>query len=175
MDVQDLVASPAKDAAPLATSFVGVVRFLHITPRAFLPMRSMPEITLVAGRGIEGDRYMIGREEGFYSDRPEEGRQVTLFEIETLEALKRDADVVLGPEEHRRNVTVEGVPLNHLVGRRFRLGETVLEATRLSIPCRHIEEITGKAIFDPLINRSGLNCRILAGGVVRIGDTVRSL
>ncbi|MFG1200800.1 MOSC domain-containing protein [Xanthobacter aminoxidans] len=173
--MQDLVASPAKDSAPFATSFVGLVRFLHITPRAFLPMRSMPEITLVAGKGIEGDRYMIGREEGFYSDRPEEGRQVTLFEIETLEALKRDAGVVLGPEEHRRNVTVEGVPLNHLVGRRFRLGETLLEATRLSIPCRHIEEITGKAIFDPLINRSGLNCRILAGGVVRVGDTVRSL
>ncbi|MFG1215460.1 MOSC domain-containing protein [Xanthobacter flavus] len=173
--MQDLVASPAKDSAPIATSFVGVVRFLHITPRAFLPMLSMPEITLVAGKGIEGDRYMIGREEGFYSDRPEEGRQVTLFEIETLEALKRDAGVVLGPEEHRRNVTVEGVPLNHLVGRRFRLGETVLEATRLSIPCRHIEEITGKAIFDPLINRSGLNCRILAGGVVRVGDMVRSL
>jgi len=175
MDVQDLVASPDPGAAPLTPSFVGVVRFLHITPRAFLPMRAMPEITLIAGKGIEGDRYMIGREEGFYSDRPEDGRQVTLFEIETLDALKRDAGIVLGPEEHRRNVTVEGVPLNHLVGRRFRLGETVLEATRLSIPCRHIEEITGKAIFDPLINRSGLNCRILAGGVVRIGDTVRSL
>lgn len=175
MDVQDLVASPDQGAAPLTTSFVGVVRFLHITPRAFLPMRSVPEISLIAGKGIEGDRYMIGREEGFYSDRPEEGRQVTLFEIETLEALKRDAGIVLGPEEHRRNVTVEGVPLNHLVGRRFRLGETLLEATRLSVPCRHIEEITGKAIFDPLINRSGLNCRILAGGVVRVGDTVRSL
>ena len=71
-------------------------------------------------------------------------------------ALKRDHNIDLGPEEHRRNVTVEGVPLTHLVGRQFWLGETLLEATRLSIPCRHIEEITGKAIFDPLINRSGL-------------------
>ena len=121
-----------------------------------------------------GDRYMIGREEGFYSHKPEEGRQVTLFEVETLIALKRDARIELGPEDHRRNVTVEGVPLNHLVGRRFWLGETLLEATRLSIPCRHIEEITGKAIFDPLINRSGLNCRILKGGVVKVGDTVRN-
>ena len=59
---------------------------------------------------------MIGREEGFYSHKPEEGRQVTLFEIETLVALKRDAGIDLGPEEHRRNVTVEGVPLTHLVG-----------------------------------------------------------
>jgi MOSC domain-containing protein YiiM len=155
-------------------SWTGFVRFLHVTPRAFLPMREMAALTLVAGRGIEGDRYVIGREEGFYSHKPEEGRQVTLFEFETLIALKRDAKIELGAHEHRRNVTVEGAPLNHLVGQRFWLGETLLEATRLSIPCRHIEEITGKAIFDPLINRSGLNCRILQGGVVKVGDVVRN-
>jgi len=155
-------------------SWTGFIRFLHLTPRAFLPMREMPALTLVAGQGIEGDRYMIGREEGFYSHKPEEGRQVTLFELETLIALKRDAKIELGSHEHRRNVTVEGVPLNHLVGQRFWLGETLLEATRLSIPCRHIEEITGKAIFDPLINRSGLNCKIIQGGVIRVGDVVRN-
>jgi len=152
----------------------GVVRHLHITPRAFLPMRAMPELKLIEGIGIDGDRYMIGREEGFYSPKPEEGRQVTLFEIETLTALKRDHNIDLAPAEHRRNVTVEGVPLTHLVGKKFWLGETLLQATRLSIPCKHIEEITGKAIFDPLINRSGLNCKILQGGTVRVGDAVRN-
>ena len=35
---------------------------------------------------------------------------VTLFEFETLVALKRDCNIELGPEEHRRNVTTEGVP-----------------------------------------------------------------
>lgn len=59
------------------------------------------------------------------------------------------------------------------MGRRFWLGETLLEATRLSTPCRHIEEILGKAVFDPLINRSGLNCKILQGGTVRVGDPIR--
>jgi MOSC domain-containing protein YiiM len=162
-----------RDLAP-KLAWTGIVRHLHITPRAFLPMRAMPSITLIAGRGIEGDRYMIGSEEGFYSHKPEEGRQVTLFELETLVALKRDHRIELGPEEHRRNVTVEGVPLTHLVDRRFWLGETLLEATRLSIPCRHIEEITGKAIFDPLINRSGLNCKIIRGGTVKVGDTLRN-
>jgi MOSC domain-containing protein YiiM len=163
--------SPAVSVQP---TWQGVVRFLHRTPRAFLPMQSFPELSLVAGRGIEGDRYMIGNEAGFYSHKPEEGRQVTLFEIETLEALARDAKITLLPHEHRRNVTVQGVPLNHLVGRQFWLGETLLEATRLSTPCRHIEEILGKAVFDPLINRSGLNCRILRGGTVRVGDSVRA-
>jgi MOSC domain-containing protein YiiM len=156
-----------------ALTWTGVVRHLHITARAFLPMREMDELTLIPGIGIEGDRYMIGRETGFYSERPEDGRQITLFEIETLWALRRDADIDLAPGDHRRNVTVEGVPLNHLVGRRFWLGNTLLESTRLSVPCRHIEEITGKTIFDPLINRSGLNCRILEGGKVRVGDMVR--
>jgi MOSC domain-containing protein YiiM len=155
------------------TFFTGVIRFLHLTPRAFLPMRSFDELRLMAGRGIEGDRYCLGREEGFYSEYPEEGRQITLFEIETLQALRRDADLELGPEEHRRNVTVEGVPLNHLVGRRFWLGDCLLEGTRLSTPCRHIEEITGKPIFDLLLNRSGLNCRILEGGRIRVGDVAR--
>ncbi|MGB6104633.1 MAG: MOSC domain-containing protein [Pusillimonas sp.] len=158
-------------AAP--PSWTGIVRHLHITPRAFLPMESFKELTLVAGKGIVGDRYMIGQESGFYSHKPENGRQITLFEIETLDALLRDAKIRMLPEEHRRNVTVQGVPLNHLVGQRFWVGEALLEATRLSTPCRHIEEILGKAVFDPLINRAGLNCQILKGGVIRVGDVVR--
>lgn len=117
-------------------------------------MESFTELTLVEGRVILGDRYMIGQESGFYSRKPEEGRQIMLFEVETLEALARDARIIVLPEEHRRIVTVEGVPLNHLVGRRFWLGETLLEATRLSTPCRHIEEILGKAVFDPKVDQT---------------------
>ncbi|HVQ70484.1 MAG TPA: MOSC domain-containing protein [Bradyrhizobium sp.] len=169
-----LDTATVQQPSAFAPIWSGVIRHLHITPRAFLPMRSLPELDLVAGKGIEGDRYMIGREEGFYSGKPEEGRQITLFEIETLIALKRDAGIDLAPEEHRRNVTTEGVPLTHLVGEQFWLGEVLLEATRLSIPCRHIEEVTGKSIFDPLINRSGLNCKILKGGTIRVGDMVRN-
>lgn len=162
----------ARQAHPPAPGWSGVVRHLHLTPGASQPMRPMPDLCLTAGQGIEGDRYHVALATGFYSQKPEDGRQITLFEIETLWALRRDHAIDLRPEEHRRNVTVEGVPLTHLVGHRFWLGEALLEATRLSTPCRHIEEITGKAIFKPLINRSGLNCRIVRGGLVRPGDAV---
>ncbi len=148
----------------------GQVAYLHLSPRAFLPMRSMVSLSLVAGHGIDGDRY--ASDSGFYSHKPEEGRQVTFFEEETLDALKRDHGVELSPAEHRRNVTTRGVPLNHLVGRRFRVGAAVVEATRLSVPCHHIEEVTGKEIFHLLLNRSGLNARILVGGLIRAGDAV---
>lgn len=133
-------------------------------------MRAAERLTLVEGVGVKGDRYSTG--EGFYSDRPEEGRQVTLFEFETLEALERDHKVRLAAADHRRNVTTCGVPLNHLVGQRFRIGDVVLEGTRLSTPCRHIEQITGKEIFNILINRSGLHAKIVKGGCVRLGDPI---
>ncbi|MFQ5439798.1 MAG: MOSC domain-containing protein [Paracoccaceae bacterium] len=148
----------------------GVVTHLHRAPRASRQMEPAERLTLIAGVGVKGDRYATGK--GYYSHLPEPGRQITLFEIETLKALERDHDTVLLPDEHRRNVTVRGVALNHLVGRRFRLGETLLEATRLSTPCRHIEEVTGKTISRWLIHRCGLNCMILDGGEVRIGDIV---
>jgi len=150
--------------------WTGRVTHLARCPRAYLPMRSFNEIQLIAGRGVEGDRYC--NETGYYSNKPEEGRQVTLFEIETLQALERDFKIDLSPLEHRRNITVRGVPLNHLVHTRFWVGETLLEATRLSTPCKHLEEVTGKPVFNALVNRSGLNCRIVLGGMVRVGDLI---
>ena len=152
-------------------SWTGTVVGLHVVPRSFLPMSDVETLNLIEGVGIEGDRYAT--ESGFYSDRPEEGRQVTLFEAETLEALKRDHNIALAPEDHRRNVTTRAVPVNHLVGRRFRIGDAVLEGTRLSTPCRHIEQITDKEIFDVLINRSGLHARIVVGGRIALGQTIR--
>ena len=148
----------------------GTVKGLHRTPRSFLPMKNFESLSLVAGIGIEGDRHATG--EAFHSDRPEEGRQITLFEVETIEALVRDHNITLNPGDHRRNVTTRNVPLNHLVGKRFRIGETVLEGTRLSTPCRHIEQITGLELFNQLLNRSGLNAKIIIGGNIFINDTI---
>jgi MOSC domain-containing protein YiiM len=149
----------------------GTVAALHLCPRSFLPMKSADALTLVADVGIEGDRYAAGI--GFYSDRPEPGRQITLFEMETLEALKRDHGVSISPADHRRNVTTCGVPLNHLVGVRFRVGAVLLEGTRLSTPCRHIEQVTGQEIFALFLNRCGLHARILEGGPIALGDPIR--
>ena len=127
---------------------------------------------LIAGVGIKGDRYAIGVDTGTYSPQPDV-REVTLIEIETLEALARDHDITLDPQEHRRNLTTRDVPLNHLVGRRFRVGDVVLEGGRLNTPCRYIDMITQKTICDLLEHRSGLNCRIVSGGIIRPGDLIQ--
>jgi len=136
-------------------------------------MQPLTEANLIAGQGIEGDRYLLGT--GTYSQKPEPGRQVTLIEAETLEALARDHGIELTPDQHRRNLTVCGVAVNHFVGCRLRIGEVVIEGTRLNVPCKYLELVTGKAVYQPLLNRSGLNCIIVQGGTVRLGDPVAPL
>lgn len=154
----------------MSTAFTGKVVCLCSAPRSFLPMRTFGELTLETGVGVVGDRYAARR--GFYSDLHHDGRQVTLFESETLQAIERDYKIALAPTDHRRNITTEGVALNHLVGRRFRVGATLLEGVMLSVPCRHIEQLTGKEIFNAMVHRSGLMARIVQGGPVRVGDAI---
>ena len=77
-------------------------------------MDALPEARLVAGIGIEGDRYATRL--GTYSKKHHLDRQVTLIEVEVLETLARDHSIELAPHEHRRNLTTRGVPLSHLVG-----------------------------------------------------------
>ena len=151
-------------------SWQGVLTAIHVAHAASQPMRALGEAELVAGIGFPGDRYAEKR--GTYSPRHHIDRQVTLIEEETLEALARDHGIALAPHEHRRNLTTRGVALNHLVGHYFRVGECVLYGGRLNVPCRYLEDLLGKKVFKPLINRSGLNARVVAGGRVRVGDAV---
>jgi len=148
----------------------GRLLHIHIAAAAAQPMRRLESANLLAGSGIEGDRYATRT--GKYSATHHIDRQVTLIEAETLDALARDHGIALAPAEHRRNLTTRGVPVNHLVGRYFRVGECVLFGGRLNMPCRYLEELTGKKVFKPLLNRSGLNCRIIVGGVVHTEDVV---
>jgi len=148
----------------------GRLLHIHTAVKGRAPMQARERARLIAGEGIEGDRYATGL--GHYSPFPDV-REVTLIEVETLIALKRDHQIDLLPEEHRRNLTVGDVPLNHLVGRRFRLGSVVLEGGRLNTPCRYLDLVTGKTVCDLMEHRSGLNARIIAGGEIALGDVLR--
>ena len=152
--------------------WAGALLHIHIAEAARGAMAALPEARLIEGVGIEGDRYATGK--GTYSPFPDI-REVTLIEVETLEALVRDHGVDLPVPAHRRNLTVRDVPLNHLVGRRFRVGAVVLEGGRLNTPCKYLDLVTGLSVCDLLVHRSGLNARIVQGGTIRPGDPVLPL
>ena len=133
-------------------------------------MRAVDSARAVPGRGLEGDRYFS--EIGTYSAKAGADREITLIESEALEALLRDYGIALEAKETRRNVATRGVPLNHLVGRRFRAGEVMLLGIRLCEPCGYMEEFSGKPVRAGLVHRAGLRAQILTEGRIRVGDTV---
>jgi hypothetical protein len=156
----------------------GALLHIHIAEAASYEMEELKEAYCVAGRGIEGDRYFTGK--GAYSKKADV-REVTLIEQEVLDALARnDPPLQCGPlnlraQDHRRNLTVRGVPLNHLVGRRFRVGAVILRGGRLNFPCKYLEKLLGLPVYLPLYNRSGLNCSIERSGIIRLGDEIELL
>lgn len=149
----------------------GSVEAIHIVREAARPLEAVPEVRAVPGRGLEGDRYF--HRAGTYSNHPGSGREVTLIEAEAIEAVGRESGIALAPGASRRNITTRGVPLNHLVGRRFRVGDVLLEGTRLCEPCTHLEGLTRKGILAALVHRGGLRTQILTGGTIRVGDAIR--
>jgi MOSC domain-containing protein YiiM len=129
------------------------------------------EVRAVAGKGLEGDRYF--NHTGTYSKKLGSDREVTLIEIEAIEALKRDHRIELESGASRRNIVTRGVPLNHLVGQEFQVGEVTLRGIRLCEPCAHLERLSQKGVLRGLIHRGGLRAQILTGGTIRVGNPVQ--
>jgi MOSC domain-containing protein YiiM len=132
-------------------------------------MATVEQVRAVAAQGLEGDRYFLGAGT-FWKPQPD--YEVTLIEIEALEALQRDYGVALVPGEARRNIVTRGVALNHFVGREFHVGEAVLRGLRLCEPCAHLERLTHREVIRGLAHRGGLRAQILIGGTIKVGDRV---
>lgn len=130
--------------------------------------RTLNEVRVVQGRGLEGDRYWA--KSATAPLKPE--NQVTFIESEAIAALARDYGIEIAGAESRRNILTEGVALNHLVNRRFRVGECVFLGRDLAEPCGYLEKKTKAGVRQGLIHRGGLRAEVVTGGVIRAGDAV---
>ncbi len=150
--------------------FEGRVDAIHLIAERGGEPEAVARAVAAAGLGLVGDR-KYGRVDAKGAPRPEAA--ITLIEAEALVAMARDHALELAPGASRRNVVVRGVPLNHLVGRRFRLGEVLLSGYELCEPCKHLEKLTTKGVLKALTHRGGLRAYIIEGGEFAVGDAVR--
>jgi MOSC domain-containing protein YiiM len=61
------------------------------------------------------------------------------------------------------------------VGKKFKVGEVILEGVRLCEPCDHLAKLTASEVLHALIHRGGLRAEILNEGNVRVGDIVEEV
>ena len=135
---------------------------IHLGPEEAAELGPVATARAVAGPGLEGDRH-------FRPNGARPGQALTLVEEEVV------ADVGLAPGETRRQVTVRGVRLNDLVGKRFRVGDVECYGVELCEPCLHLQELTRAGIIDDLAHRGGINADILMDGTISVGDEIAQL
>src|SRR4051794_16987721 len=119
---------------------IGRVEAIHIALEAEGEMIAMPEVTAIAGVGIEKDRY--AKSAGTFSSWPKD-HEFTLIEAEAIEELNRLPGVSLVPGASRRNVTTRGIFLNDWIDKEFTIGGVRCRGTRLCQPCAHLQKMLG--------------------------------
>ena len=100
-------------------------------------------------------------------------RELTLIELETIDALEREYGYRLEPDLSRRNLLVSGVPLNHLIDREFTIGGVRVRGILLCEPCANLAETSGHSnIINHMMHRGGLRAEILTEGVIQVGADI---
>lgn len=154
-------------------SWTGKIEGIYLASNAAEPLVAVDRVKVVVGLGLEGDRYFHKR--GTFSKKPMPGRDVTLIEAEAIEAVQKDYDLDIGPGDARRNIVTRGVPLNHLVGHKFRVGDATLIGIRLCEPCTHLTKLVNGEFRKALVHRGGLRAEVIEGAEIEPGDTIQPL
>jgi MOSC domain-containing protein YiiM len=144
---------------------LGRVEWIGVSSGPRADIASLAEVAIAEGKGLIGDHHAKAK----WSHR-----QVTLIQFEHLAEIARDRDIEeVQPQQLRRNLVISGVNLLDL--KRFRIGTVVLEATGPCHPCERMEENLGAGGKKAMKGKGGITARVLAGGVIRVGDQVAPL
>ncbi len=126
-------------------------------------------VRVVAGAGIEGDRY--------FACHDEPGQNITFVEAEEIESFFAEQQRPCDFSATGRNIITRGVRLAELVGREFCVGAVRFRGVELCEPCRAFGEVLATsalpraAVVKRMVHRAGLRADALSSGEVSVGDT----
>ncbi len=147
----------------------GVVEEIYIARGGSAAMEHVEEVRTLKGCGIEGDRYCEGT--GYYTPYGDVC-EVTLIASEDLDYIQSELGIRVKNGEHRRNIITRGIDLDSLRGRRFRIGETVLQYDRPRPPCRHVQDLSEPGMTRALRGRGGICAKVVEAGRIRARDAI---
>jgi MOSC domain-containing protein YiiM len=120
------------------------------------PMKEVDEVEAVADKGFTGCIH----------GRPGSNRQVLLMDIETL------GKFGIAPAAVKENITTRGIDFAHFgVGKRLRIGESLVEISIPCDPCSRMDEIR-QGLQHELRGRRGWLCRVVESGKIKRGDRI---
>ncbi len=129
-------------------------------------------VNLIAGAGIEGDRY--------FDHHDEPGQNITFVEAEEIETFLNEYQREYDLSITGRNVVTRGVRLNELVGKEFTAGDVQFRGVELCEPCLGLgeslqsETLTAAQVVRRWVHRAGLRADVLRTGTLSVGSSVAS-
>lgn len=153
------------------------IQAIYIAPRAGMPMQSIEKAELIAGLGIQGDRYAL-QTGAFSLNEPKKIRHISLISQTGIEIandwLKSGDEPNFDASETRRNIVLSNISpieLNHFVGKTFFIGKVQCKGIELCTPCQRPAELLNKSDFmNAFEGRGGLRAEVLVSGNICIGD-----
>jgi MOSC domain-containing protein YiiM len=126
------------------------------------PLEELAAAEVSVASGIAGDSRGV---------KP--GRQVTVLFREGWDDACRELGVTLPWIARRANLYVEGLERPRRTGDTLRIGEIILAVTDETDPC-NVMELAHRGLKNALTPdwRGGVCCNVIAGGAIRIGDSV---
>lgn len=143
----------------------GTLEWIGVCPARRENLTVLDSVEAIEDAGLAGD-HRTAKKRG-------SGRQVTLISREFIDQIAHfTGHTDIDPAILRRNLVVSGINLNALRHQQFSIGPVLLEAGAWCHPCARMEEALGKGGVAAMLGHGGLCCRILRGGVIRVGDAV---
>jgi MOSC domain-containing protein YiiM len=148
------------------------IEHIFTSPNSGAPQIEKTQVKVVAGAGIEGDRY--------FDRHDEPGQNITLIEAEEIESFVDENQRELDWSISHRNLVTRGVRLNDLVGVEFLIGEVRLKGVELCEPCMGFgqalagSDLTAAAVVKRFVARAGLRADVLCDGTIACGARIET-
>lgn len=150
----------------------GVIIQILIAKHSGETLRAIDAATLVAGKGIVGDRYYSGG--GTFSDKFEGSAalEVSLIEQEEIDQFEGENKLGYTAVDFRRNIVTAGIRLNDLVDKEFQIGSVTLKGIKLCEPCGYLADKLGDIVLTKMLHKAGLRAQIIVGGDIHTHDII---
>jgi MOSC domain-containing protein YiiM len=168
--IEGWVIAPPALKLPARDARHGTVEAIYRFADSGAPGELLPSARLIAGVGIDGDRYALGK--GHFQSVGRWGQALTLIEAEAIERLKSEHGVEMPVVQARRNIVTRNIDLNSLMGKRFRIGGLLCQGSRLAEPCAWLQKTTPTGMLRGLVHRGGLRADVLEAGTIKHGDVI---
>jgi len=151
------------------------IKEILIASKAKEKLFNIKEAKVVKGKGIIGDRYYLKK--GSFSEllQEKEDFHITFIEQEEIDTFNEKTNLNYSNDLFRRNIVTEGIGLNDLVGKRFKINDIEFLGMRLCEPCKLLSLDLGEEFLFQMVHKAGLRAKILSSGSFTLGESIEVL